>query len=79
MKMKPDDYCQLKQAIQKIACEIPPYRAWLKSPQNPKPPADLEMRLRWDIFNVCRLDFYAYLTDKQIDTALRLIFKELDL
>jgi len=79
MKMKPDDYSQLKQAVQKIAHEIPAYKIWLKSPQNPRPPQDFELRLRWDVFNVCKLDFYNYLDDSQIDTALRSIFKELDL
>jgi len=77
MKMKLDDYSKLKQAVQKIAHEIPQYRIWLKSPQNPRPPEDFELRLRWDVFHVCKLDFYAYLNDDHIDTALQSIFKDL--
>jgi hypothetical protein len=79
MKMKPDDYLKLEQAVREIAHEIPPHRAWLKSPQNPRPFKDLEMRLRWDVFHAVKLNFYDYLNDEHIDTALRLIFKELDL
>jgi hypothetical protein len=58
------------------------HRAYLVSPENPRKPKDLEMRLRWDILNstkgarwICD-NLYPYLNDTHIDSALKHVMSE---
>ena len=65
--------------------QIKKHRAYLLSPENPRPPKDLEMRLRWDVMNsmpsLLRIPLFnalykAGLNDSHIDTALKAAMKE---
>ena len=82
MKIKAHHYNALKEAIAKLnKDDIKEHR--LNLPFHVRPPKDIELRLRWDCLYASKamdeLPLYHYLNDNHIDTALRSIFKELQL
>ncbi len=81
MKMTPEHYEDLKQRVALFAGEVPDHRKRLANDPRVK---DIEHRLRCDVLHATKiLDAYSYqefdYTDAQIDTAMRKVFKELDL
>lgn len=79
MKIKPEDYEQLKAAMAKVAKQYPiaNYRDLA--------PSFSETRIAWDYFwaangRACEISnrLYKYLNDSHIDTAVRRIITELE-
>lgn len=74
MKMKPEHYAQLKQAIQAVQVE-----GVIQPPMSAKSYLDRNMtaaQWRWDLMYLSDFDthtVYGYCTDDDIDTALRRI------
>lgn len=88
MKITDTDFATLETAIKPLDTESlrTKYRAGLFS--NSKHCKDVNMRYRWDLLHACGLKIgdgkgikglplYAYLSDDNIDTALRRIIKPL--
>ena len=84
LKIKPEDYLVLKEALEKVAKENPGMRReYLESGLS-------ETRYYWDLLwktglrigdgrgNPGDLNLYAYMNDLQLDTALRLIVRRLE-
>lgn len=82
MKMIPEHYAVIKKAMQEKAFLLPAIKLSINGGKRPK---DMEMRIRWDLFNATELlkwqcdVLYGYLDDTHIDTALKSIMKELNL
>lgn len=80
MKIKPEHYNHMKNAMAAIADKIPDHRERIKDDPRVK---DLDMRLRWDWLygavpsSWVSTNLYPYMHDTHIDTALRAIVKEL--
>lgn len=82
MKITKEHYNIIKNAMQEKAFLLPSIKSHIK--YETRQPKDLEMRIRWDLFYasgisqfVCK-DVYIYANDEHIDTALKMIMKELD-
>ena len=81
MKMLPEHYAYMKQAISPNAKKIADHRKFIINENKSK---DVEMRLRWDLAYYAKLsqwisdNLYSYLNDAHIDTALKSIVKELE-
>lgn len=84
MKIKPEHYLEMRLAIEGIASKLAAHREFLLSPKNPRPPKDIDMRLRWDAISFAKGDkwicdnLYPYANDDHIDTALRKIMAEIE-
>jgi hypothetical protein len=80
MKIKPEDYTELKGAIGKLDIEkVKKHYAHLRTDTRVK---DLAKRFRWDLLYASKFDTlvtYKYLDDTHLDTALHSIVKELNL
>lgn len=80
MKIKPEDYAELKNAISKLDVEkVKQHYNYLKTDTRVK---DLSKRFRWDLLYASKFDTlvtYKYLDDTHLDTALCRIIKELNL
>lgn len=80
MKIKPEHYQHMLEAIRPLAPRLAEHREKLKGDPRVK---DIEKRVRWDAFNAAGLTrwscdtLYPYLNDDHIDTALRTIMKEI--
>lgn len=74
MKMKPEHFAHLKNAIAPFTENAKAHREILRNDPRVN---DLEKRLRWDLAHAAKLtpwicsDLYPYLNDTHIDTALR--------
>lgn len=81
MKIKPEHYNYILNAIKPLAKHIQGHREALKQDKRVK---DLEKRLRWDLFWAAKLstwtsdNLYCYLNDNHIDTALKNIVAEIE-
>ena len=79
MKVRPEHYLHMRDAILAISDRIPEMRAAISRDPRVK---DAEMRLRWDCFSAAGLtgwacrSVYSYADDTHIDTALRGIMRE---
>lgn len=84
MKIKPEHYEVLRDALIKNRDKIAAHRQYLLSPQNPRQPKDVEMRLRWDLLWAAGISQWLsdtispYANDNHIDTALRKIMSEIE-
>ena len=82
MKIKPEHYAHLKSEIQKLPKDqVLRHKEYLKGDIRVK---DLGRHWRWDIYWATKphhfgFDFYTYLNDTHIDTALKKIMGELEL
>ena len=80
MKIKPEHYQYMLEAIRPLAVYIPQQRAAIIAQGKAK---DVEKRLRWDLFHAAKLNtwmcdnLYPYLHDEHVDTALKRIMKEI--
>jgi hypothetical protein len=83
MKVKPEHYQQMLEAIRPLVTQVAAHRERLKTDSRVK---DLEKRLRWDLLYASRCELaahyisdtlYPYCNDEHIDTALKAIVKEL--
>lgn len=84
MKIKPEHYELLKQLIQERVTkgEVEAHKERLKGDSRVK---DINKRLRWDVYYFATKgkneqtgkEFYKYLNNCHVDTALKNIFKEL--
>lgn len=80
MKILPEHYQWLLDSCRPLAARIPAHREFIRKEGRAK---DIEKRLRWDLFySATRAvgfpNFYSYLNDDHIDTALRAIMKEIE-
>lgn len=82
MKIRPEHYAYLRDALAPLAPEIPERRAAITAEGRAH---DVEKRLRWDLLYAARLTpwicdtLYVYeVNDEHIDTALRAILKEIE-
>ena len=81
MKMKPEHFNHLLEAIQPLTGKIQSHREFLIKENKAK---DIETRLRWDLFWAARLNdyvrdtLYPYLNDDHINTALKAVMKKLE-
>lgn len=76
MKIKPEHYSEIKRKIAAL-----PQDQCRQHKENLRV-KDLEKRFRWDCYHAAKChnsDFYTYLNDNHIDTALKQIIKELGL
>ena len=84
MKIKDEHYQFIKAKFQGFGVEaINNHKTFLVSPQNPRKPKDLQMRLRHDILTltvpswwICD-NLYSYMNDEHLDTALKAIMREI--
>lgn len=84
MKVKQEHYQEILDGISALGTDkINQHKQYLLSPENPRKPKDLEMRLRWDCLNytlgskwICD-NLYSYCNDDHIDTALKRVMKEI--
>jgi hypothetical protein len=79
MKMKPEHYDELLQAIRRVAPYAADHRKCIIVEGKSK---NVEMRLRWDCLYASKLNvcaWYDYLNDSHLDTALRTVMNELGL
>jgi hypothetical protein len=81
MKIRPEHYAHLRNALAPFAAEIPTIRAGILAEGKAK---DVEMRLRWDLTYranltswICK-NIYDYCDDTHVDTALRAIMREIE-
>ena len=81
MKIKPEHYAVILDALKRLGGKIEKHREFLRSDARVK---DLEMRLRWDAAYATGLTrwfcehIYSYANDEHIDTALRAAMKEIE-
>ena len=80
MKILPEHYQWLLDSCRSLSDRIPAHRDFIRKEGKAK---DIEKRLRWDLFySATRAvgfpNFYSYLNDDHIDTALRAIMKEIE-
>ena len=80
MKVKPEHYEHMRDAIQAVAHRIPATKEAIASDSRVK---DAAKRLRWDMCYMAGLNkwicdnLYSYMDDTHIDTALRRIMSEI--
>ena len=85
MKIQPQHFEQIKSAFKNFGADkIKAHRVFLQSPDNPRPPKDLETRLAWDILWatlgskwICD-NVYSYANDSHVLTALKRAIVEID-
>ena len=84
MKIKDEHYQFIKEKFKDFGTEaINNHKTFLLSPENPRKYKNLEIRLRWDIFNLCGFskwtcdNLYSYMNDDHLDSALKAIMKEI--
>ena len=82
MKIRPDHYKVLKNAISELGVDtIKKHKNYLLTDKKEQAKIkDIDMRLRWDCLWASKIDigiWYDYLNDDHIDTALRYIIHEL--
>ncbi len=78
MKITAEHFAQIKAAFKNFGADsIAKQRAFLLSPENPRPPKDLETRLAWDVMWstlgakwICD-NIYSYANDSHILTAIK--------
>jgi hypothetical protein len=81
MKMSKEHYEQLRQRVEPFACKIQEHIAYVKNAGNYK---NLERRILFDVFHAAKMyQLYSYqefdYNDSHIQTAMRAIFKELQI
>jgi len=80
MKIKPEHYAHMLEAIRPLQPKLAGHREYLKTDSRVK---DLEKRLRWDALWASKITqwlsdtVYKYANDDHVDTALKQIMKEL--
>lgn len=82
MKIKPEHYTHMKQAIQKAVSkeDYQEHKSFVIQEGKAK---DIDKRMRWDVCAAAKLTpflcdtLYKYMDDSHIDTALKSIQKEL--
>lgn len=82
MKIKPEHFAHIRDAIAPHADELREYKGTLASDPRVK---DVDKRLRWDASYayvksawICD-NLYPYMDDSHVDTALRAVMRELNL
>jgi len=81
MKMKQEHYNHILEQMKTVQPQIQEQREFIIAESKAK---NVEKRLRWDIFYVCKLSNYAcdvlyeYLDDTHVDTALKRIMATID-
>ena len=81
MKMKQEHYNHILEQMKTAQPHIKSQREFIVAEGKAK---NVEKRLRWDIFYVCKLsnyactELYTYLDDTHIDTALKHIMTTID-
>lgn len=84
MKISTEHFNQIKQAFILNKDKINKHLEFLQSPENSRPPKDLNKRLRWDCLYsflgtrwICD-NIYSYANDEHLDTALSKAMKEIN-
>ncbi len=81
MKIKPEHYIHIVNAIRPLKPRFAGHREYLKAEARCN---DLEMRFRWDAAHAAKLteffcdSIYPYANDEHIDTALRAAIAEIE-
>lgn len=83
MRISPEHLARIESDFVANREKIVAHKVFLLSPENPRQPKDLEMRLRWDSLTllfgakwICD-ELYPYLNDTHIDSALRAAMNKL--